>query len=138
MAEVVGVTVDQKDTSSWPTEAPPLLEFNADGTFVRSIADGLPLFEGPTACDRPQRNLLVRRRGDHLVVKFDQTKTPAMVLGRRPEPWTWMTHVIERAIPGPRTSISRPTFTWGPTAASTSLMGNGNFASRSSTRTAIS
>ena len=36
-----------------------------------------------------------------------------MVLGRRPEPWTWATHVIERAIPGPSNFYQPTDVTWG-------------------------
>ena len=115
MAEVVGVTVDQKGHIIVANRGHrPLLEFNADGTFVRSIADGLPLFEGPHSVRiDPQGNLWYVDAGTNLVVKFDQTKHLQMVLGRRPEPWTWMTHVIERAIPGPQNFYQPTDITWG-------------------------
>jgi hypothetical protein len=50
MAEVVGVDVDSKgQIYVLHRGKQPILEFNPDGSFVRSIGEGLP-FEGRTAC----------------------------------------------------------------------------------------
>ena len=49
MAEVVGVAVDSKGRIVVLHRGKqPILEFNPDGSFVRSIGEGLP-FEGPHA-----------------------------------------------------------------------------------------
>src|SRR3954447_18172350 len=98
MAEVVGVAVDSKGRIVVLHRGKqPILEFNPDGSFVRSIGEGLPM-EGPHAVrvDR-EDNLWYIDAAINLVMKFDSEKRLAMVLGRRPEPWTWATHVIERA-----------------------------------------
>ena len=48
MAEVVGVTTDSRGHVFVVNRGSrPLMEFDQNGTFVRSIADGMPLFEGP-------------------------------------------------------------------------------------------
>ena len=36
----------------------------------------------------------------NMVIKFDAEGRTMEVLGMRPEPWTWATHVIEHAVPG--------------------------------------
>jgi sugar lactone lactonase YvrE len=115
MAEVVGVDVDSKGQIYVVNRGKqPLLEFNPDGSFVRSIGDGLP-FEGPHSVRvDPQDNIWYIDAGTNLIIKFDKEKRVQMVLGRRPEPWTWATHVIERAIPGPANFYQPTDVTWGP------------------------
>src|SRR4051812_32944788 len=78
MAEVVGVTLDSKgQIYVLHRGKQPILEFNPDGSFVRSIGEGLP-FEGPHAVRvDPQDNLWYIDAGSNLVVKFDQQKTGA-------------------------------------------------------------
>jgi streptogramin lyase len=103
MAEVVGVTTDSRGHVFVVNRGSrPLMEFDQNGTFVRSIADGMPLFEGPhNARVDAQDNLWYVDAGTNLVIRFDKERRIQMVLGRRPEPWTWKTHVIEHAIPAP-------------------------------------
>jgi DNA-binding beta-propeller fold protein YncE len=115
MAEVVGVDVDSKgQVYVLHRGKQPILEFNPDGSFVRSIGEGLPI-EGPHSVRvDPQDNLWYIDAGTNLVIKFDAQKRVQMVLGRRPEPWTWATHVIERAIPGPANFYQPTDVTWGP------------------------
>jgi DNA-binding beta-propeller fold protein YncE len=127
MAEVVGVTLDSKgQIYVLHRGKQPILEFNPDGSFVRSIGEGLP-FEGPHAVRvDPQDNLWYIDAGSNLVVKFDQQKRVQMVLGRRPEPWTWATHVIERAIPGPANFYQPTDVTWGPDGSIYVADGYGN------------
>ncbi len=114
MAEVVGVSVDSKGRVVVANRGKlPLMEFNADGTYVRSFGDGLP-FEGPHSVRHDaQDNLWYIDAGTNLVVKFDADKRLQMVLGRRPEPWTWLTHVIERAAPAPQFFYQPTDVTWG-------------------------
>ena len=116
MAEVVGVAVDSKGHIFVANRGNhPLLEFNPDGSYVGSIADGLPLFEAPHSVRiDAQDNLWYVDAGTNLVAKFDTQKRVQMVLGRRPEPWTWMTHVIEHAIPRPENFYQPTDVTWGP------------------------
>src|SRR5215475_14143047 len=94
MAEVVGVDVDSKgQIYVLHRGKQPILEFNPDGSFVRSIGEGLP-FEGPHSVRiDPQDNLWYIDAGTNLIIKFDTQKRVQMVLGRRPEPWTWATDV---------------------------------------------
>jgi DNA-binding beta-propeller fold protein YncE len=115
MAEVVGVTLNSQGHIFVVNRGPhPLVEFDNDGSFIRSIADGFPLFEGPhNARVDAHDNLWYIDAGADLVVEFDKDRRIQMVLGRRPEPWTWQTHVVEHAIPAP-TSFYQPTdVTWG-------------------------
>jgi streptogramin lyase len=127
MAEVVGVTTDSKGhIYVLHRGKQPILEFNPDGTFVRSIGEGLPI-EGPhNVRIDPQDNLWYIDAGTNLIVKFDPQKRVQMVLGRRPEPWTWMTHVIERAIPAPQNFYQPTDVTWGPDGSIYVADGYGN------------
>lgn len=115
MAEVVGVAVGSKGQIVVVHRGKrPILEFNPDGSFLRSIGDGLP-FEGPhSARFDPQDNLWYIDAGTNLIIKFDAERRVQMVLGRRPEPWTWATHVIERAIPAPSNFYQPTDVTWDP------------------------
>ena len=127
MAEVVGVTADSKGRIVVVHRGKqPILEFNPDGTFARAIGEGLP-FEGPHAVRfDPQDNLWYIDAGTNLVMKFDVQKRLQMVLGRRPEPWTWATHVIERAIPAPAFFYQPTDVTWGPEGSIYVADGYGN------------
>ena len=115
----------------------PLMEFNPDGSYVRSFGDGLP-FEGPHSVRHDaQDNLWYIDAGTNLVVKFDPEKRIQMVLGRRPEPWTWLDARDRARRSGSRSSsISRPTSPGAPTAASSFPTATATRAWRSSTATA--
>jgi DNA-binding beta-propeller fold protein YncE len=127
MAEVVGVDVDSKGHIYVVNRGKqPILEFNPDGSFARSIGDGLP-FEGPHSIRvDPQDNIWFIDAGTNLIIKFDPEKRVQMVLGRRPEPWTWETHVIERAIPAPPNFYQPTDVTWGPDGSIYVADGYGN------------
>ncbi len=127
MAEVVGVAVGSKgQIVVLHRGKQPILEFNPDGTFMRSIGEGLP-FEGPHSVRfDPQDNLWYIDAGTNLIVKFDGERRVQMVLGRRPEPWTWATHVIERAIPAPSNFYQPTDVTWGPDGSIYVADGYGN------------
>lgn len=64
----------------------PLLEFDPEGKFVRSIAEGLYgfVFAHSVRVD-PQDNIWTVDEGADVVVKFSQQFRVLMVLGRRPE-----------------------------------------------------
>jgi outer membrane protein assembly factor BamB len=115
MAEVVGVAVYSNGHIVVVNRGPrPLIEFDKEGNFVRSIADHFPLFEGPHQVRiDPEDNLWYVEAANNLVVKFDKQRRIQMVLGRRPEPWTWQTHVIEHAIPAPSSFYQPTDVTWG-------------------------
>jgi sugar lactone lactonase YvrE len=127
MAEVVGVDVDSKGQVYVLNRGKqPILEFNPDGSFARSIGEGLP-FEGPHSVRvDPQDNLWYIDAATNLIIKFDQQKRVQMTLGRRPEPWTWATHVIERAIPAPMNFYQPTDVTWGPDGSIYVADGYGN------------
>jgi streptogramin lyase len=115
MAEVVGVAVNSKgEIAVLHRGKQPILEFNPNGTFMRTVGEGFP-FEGPHSVRFDhQDNLWYIDAANNLVVKFDPEGHVRMVLGRRPEPWTWATHVIERAIPAPSNFYQPTDVTWGP------------------------
>ena len=79
----------------------PVLEFNADGTFVRSWGEGSRMFDGAHTLrfDR-QGDLWYIDAADNMIFRFDRDGRTIGTLGTNPEPWTWLTHVIERAAPG--------------------------------------
>jgi sugar lactone lactonase YvrE len=127
MAEVVGTALDSKGHVFVLNRGhQPILEFNADGSFMRTIGEGIPT-EGPhNVRVDPQDNLWYIDAGNNLVIKFDQQMHIQMVLGRRPEPWTYMTHVIERAIPQPQNFYQPTDVTWGPDGSIYVADGYGN------------
>jgi streptogramin lyase len=127
MAEVVGIDVDSTgQIYVLHRGKQPILEFNPDGSFVRSIGEGLPM-EGPHSVRvDPQDNLWYIDAAVNLVYRFDKDKRLTMVLGRRPEPWTWATHVIERAIPAPSNFYQPTDVTWGPDGSIYVADGYGN------------
>ncbi|HZT77758.1 MAG TPA: SMP-30/gluconolactonase/LRE family protein [Vicinamibacterales bacterium] len=79
----------------------PVLEFNPDGTFVRSWGEGSRMFEGAHTLrfDR-QGHLWYIDAADDMIFRFDADGRTVGTLGTNPEPWTWLTHVIERAARG--------------------------------------
>jgi DNA-binding beta-propeller fold protein YncE len=110
MGEVVGVTLNSAGELFVVNRgARGLLKFDKDGKFIRSMGEGAPIFEGPhNARADKEDNIWYVDAGNNLVVKFDKTGRIRMVLGRRPESWTWKTHVIERAVPS-RENFYQPT-----------------------------
>src|SRR5258708_10036917 len=79
----------------------PVLEFRSDGTFVRSWGEGSGMFVGAHAVRfDPQGNLWYVDAADNIIYRFDSQGRTVGTLGTNPEPWTWLTHVIEHAAPG--------------------------------------
>lgn len=79
----------------------PVLEFKSDGTFVRSWGEGSRMFEGAHSVRfDPQGHLWYVDAADNIIFRFDADGRTVGTLGTNPEPWTWLTHVIERAVPG--------------------------------------
>jgi DNA-binding beta-propeller fold protein YncE len=115
MGEVIGVAVNPKGHIFLLNRGyHPLLEFNPDGTFVRSMGEGSAMFEGAHSIRfDPQGNMWYIDAATNMVIKFDTEGRTEEVLGQRPEPWTWLTHVIEHAVPG-KSAFYQPTdVTWG-------------------------
>jgi DNA-binding beta-propeller fold protein YncE len=78
----------------------PVLEFKSDGTFVRSWGEGSTMFVGAHVVRfDPQGNLWYVDAADDEIFRFDSEGRTVGTLGTNPEPWTWLTHVIERAAP---------------------------------------
>ncbi len=79
----------------------PVLEFKADGSFVRTWGEGSSMFEGAHSLrfDR-QGDLWYMDAADNIIFHFDKEGRTVGTIGTNPEPWTWLTHVIERAVPG--------------------------------------
>jgi DNA-binding beta-propeller fold protein YncE len=48
----------------------------------------------------PQGNLWYVDAADNIIYRFDSEGRTVGTLGTNPEPWTWLTHVIEHAVPG--------------------------------------
>jgi len=105
----------------------PLLEFNPDGSFVRSIGDGSTIFHAAHSVRfDAEDNMWLVDAGNNVVVKFNAKGRIVQALGRRLEPWVYMTHGIERAIPAPA-SFYQPTDTVvGPDGSTYITDGYGN------------
>jgi DNA-binding beta-propeller fold protein YncE len=79
----------------------PVQVFNAEGTMVRSWGEGSTMFVGAHAVRfDPQGNLWYVDAADNIIYRFDSKGRTVGTLGTNPEPWTWLTHVIEHAVPG--------------------------------------
>jgi len=79
----------------------PVLEFSSDGTFVRSWGEGSGMFVGAHAVRfDPQGDLWYVDAANNIIYRFDSEGRTVGTLGTNPEPWTYLTHVIERAVPG--------------------------------------
>jgi DNA-binding beta-propeller fold protein YncE len=105
----------------------PLLEFMPDGSFVRSIGDGSTIFHAAHSVRfDADDNMWLVDAGNNVVVKFNAKGRIVQALGRRLEPWVYMTHGIERAIPAPA-SFYQPTDTVvGPDGSTYVTDGYGN------------
>lgn len=79
----------------------PVLEFKPDGSFVSTWGEGSKMFDGAhqVRFDR-QGNLWYVDAADNIIYRFDSEGRTTGTLGTNPEPWTYATHVIERAVPG--------------------------------------
>lgn len=128
MAEAVGVAINSKGHIFILNRGNhPLLEFMPDGSFVRSLGEDSPIFRVPHSIrfDKSD-NLWYVGAADNLVVKFDPNLRVQQALGRREEPWVYMTHGIERAIPPPA-NFYQPTDTVvGPDGSTYVTDGYGN------------
>jgi len=128
MAEAVGVAINSKGHIFILNRGNhPLLEFLPDGSFVRSLGEDSPIFRVPHSIRFDSSdNLWYVGAADNLVVKFDPKLRVQQALGRREEPWVYMTHGIERAIPPPA-NFYQPTDTVvGPDGSTYVTDGYGN------------
>jgi hypothetical protein len=105
----------------------PLLEFGADGAFIRSLGEGSTIFHAAHSVRfDADDNMWLVDAGNNVVVKFDAKGRIVQALGRRFEPWVFLTHGIERAIPGPA-NFYQPTDTVvGPDGSTYVTDGYGN------------
>jgi DNA-binding beta-propeller fold protein YncE len=105
----------------------PLLEFATDGSFIRSIGEGSTIFHAAHSVRfDAEDNMWLVDAGNNVVVKFNPKGRIVQALGRRLEPWVYMTHGIERAIPAPA-SFYQPTDTVvGPDGSTYVTDGYGN------------
>ena len=81
----------------------PVLEFKSDGSFVRTWGEGSRMFEGAHSVrfDRQGDLSACIDAADNIILPFRQGRgAPSARSAPIPEPWTWLTHVIERAVPG--------------------------------------
>ncbi|HVQ12232.1 MAG TPA: 6-bladed beta-propeller, partial [Vicinamibacterales bacterium] len=105
----------------------PVLEFKADGTFVRSWGEGSKMFEGAHTVrfDR-QGDLWYIDAADNIIFHFDKEGRTLGTLGTNPEPWTYLTHVIERAVPGRASLYQETDIGWSRDGAMFVADGYGN------------
>lgn len=79
----------------------PVMEFKPDGTFARSWGEGSTMFAGAHSLRfDPDGNLWYIDAADDIIYRFDSQGRTVGTLGTNPEPWTYLTHVIERAAIG--------------------------------------
>jgi DNA-binding beta-propeller fold protein YncE len=103
LAEAVGVAFNSKG-HIWIMNRGnhPLLEFAPDGSFLRSLGEGSPIFHGAHSVRfDSEDNMWLIDSANNIIVKVNPKGRIEQALGRRREPWVWDTHGIERAIPGP-------------------------------------
>src|SRR5579872_5133991 len=79
----------------------PVLEFKPDGTLVRSCGEGSGMVAGAHQVRfDPHGNLWYVDAADDIIYRFDSEGRTVGTLGTNPEPWTFLTHVIEHAAIG--------------------------------------
>jgi DNA-binding beta-propeller fold protein YncE len=89
------------------------LEFKSDGSFVRSWGEGSTMFVGAHVVRfDPQGNLWYVDAADNEIFRFDSEGRTVGTLGTNPEPWTWLTHVIERAAPDQASFYQETDIAW--------------------------
>jgi streptogramin lyase len=128
MAEAVGVAINSKGHIFILNRGNhPVLEFNPDGSFITSFGEGSPIFRVPHSIRfDSEDNLWYVNAADNLVVKFDRNRRVQQALGRREEPWVYLTHGIERAIPPPANFYQPTDTTVGPDGSTYVTDGYGN------------
>jgi sugar lactone lactonase YvrE len=105
----------------------PALEWKSDGTFTRTWGEGSKMFDGAhTVRFDKQGNLWYVDAADNIIYRFDNEGRTIGTIGTNPEPWTYLTHVIERAVPG-RAALYQPTdIAWSRDGSSFVSDGYGN------------
>jgi len=105
----------------------PVLEFKSDGTFVRSWGEGSDQFHGAhTLRFDKGGDLWYVNAGDNVIFRFDSEGRTIGRLGNNPEPWTWTTHVIERAVPNKTQFYQQTDIGWSKDGTSFIADGYGN------------
>ena len=105
----------------------PVQEFTAEGQFVRSWGEGSTMFVGAHALRfDPQGNLWYVDAADDIIYRFDSEGRTVGTLGTNPEPWTWLTHVIEHAAPGKASFYQETDIGWSKDGSSFVSDGYGN------------
>jgi len=105
----------------------PVLEFDSEGAFVRSWGEGSTMFTGAhTVRFDPQGNLWYVDAADNIIYRFDSEGHTIGTLGTNPEPWTFLTHVIEHAVPGKASLYQETDIGWSKDGSSFVADGYGN------------
>ena len=105
----------------------PVIEVKSDGSFVRSWGEGSTMFLGAHAVRfDPQGNLWYVDAADNIIYRFDSAGRTVGALGTNPEPWTWLTHVIEHAVPGKSAFYQETDIAWSKDGSSFVSDGYGN------------
>lgn len=111
LGEIAGVAVDkpghvyvfQRGNASGPAygaAAAQLLEFDADGHYMREIGKGLYAWSFAHAVRiDPQGNIWAADKGSDMVVKFDQAGKVQMLIGRKIEATAVQAHPIDHPEP---------------------------------------
>ncbi len=126
--ECVGVALDSHGNIYVANRGKhPLMEFHPDGTFMRFLGEGLNIIEAPhsVAIDKDD-NIWYVDAGTSIIVKLDQQNRLQAVFGRRPEPWTWETHVVEHGAPPPNFFYQPTGITFAPDGSIFVTDGYGN------------
>jgi DNA-binding beta-propeller fold protein YncE len=99
--ECVGVNLDSKGNIYVINRGVhPIMEFHPDGEFMRFIGEGLSILE-PNADGNgaahsvvldKQDNIWYVDAGTNTITELNQQGRFMMILGKKPEPWTWLTH----------------------------------------------
>jgi DNA-binding beta-propeller fold protein YncE len=100
--ECVSVSMDSKGNIYVANRGKhPLMEFHPDGSFMRFIGEGLDFGAPHNLAIDSQDNMWYVDAELNLILKLDQQTHLQMVLGKKPEAWTFDTHVVEHGAAGP-------------------------------------
>src|SRR6202047_352579 len=107
----------------------PVMEFTSEGSFVRSWGEGSGMFVGAHSVRFDlQGNLWYVDAADNIIYRFDSQGRTVGTLGTNPEPWTYLTHVIEHAAPGRAAFYQETDIGWSKGGSIVCSDGSGNSA----------
>lgn len=90
----------------------PMVEFNPEGQYMGTLGGDLPIEATHSIRFDPQGDMWFVDAAGDMVLEFGPQKRIRMVLGNEPQPWTWLTHVVQYAGRTPDNFYQPTDVTW--------------------------